>query len=178
MAKQKIKAKKLKQPLWQELVYLALVGVAPIVITCIELFQSHSTVFKWSFASIGAILISYIVIRKFIINEKIKKAKAEILQIEHDYSLNIGDEALAKQKWKHLNLVVYIYNAIMVLLAMALIYLFVTALVDGLIAFKGAVLFILLFVLAGMVFKILTYLGAEFEDVEEGTSNEENNKLQ
>lgn len=175
MAKQKIKAKKLKQPLWQELVYLALVGVAPIVITCIELFQSHSTMFKWSFASIGAILISYIVIRKFIINEKIKKAKAEILQIEHDYSLNIGDEALAKQKWKHLNLIVYIYNAIMVLLVMALVYLFVTALVDGLIAFKGAILFILLFVLAGMIFKAFTYLGAEFEEVEEDNSNAKNN---
>jgi hypothetical protein len=175
MAKQKIKAKKLKQPLWQELVYLALVGVAPIVITCIELFQSHSTLFKWSFASIGAILIAYVVIRKFIINEKIKKAKAEILQIEHDYSLNIGDEALAKQKWKHLNLVIYIYNAIMVLLAMALIYLFITALADGLIAFRGAALFILLFVLAGMIFKAFTYLGAEFEEVEEDDSNAENN---
>lgn len=176
MAKQKVKAKKLKQPLWQELVYLALVGVAPIVITCIELFQSHSTFFKWSFASIGAILITYIIIRKFIINEKIKKAKAEILQIEHDYSLNIGDESLAKQKWKHLNLIVYIYNAIMVLLAMALVYLFVTALVDGLIAFKGAILLILLFVLAGMIFKIITYLGAEFQDVdEEENSNVQNN---
>lgn len=176
MAKQKVKAKKLKQPLWQELVYLALVGVAPIVITCIELFQSHSTFFKWSFASIGAILITYIIIRKFIINEKIKKAKAEILQIEHDYSLNIGDESLAKQKWKHLNLIVYIYNSIMVLLAMALVYLFVTALVDGLIAFKGAILFILLFVLAGMVFKIITYLGAEFQEVdEEENSNVQNN---
>ena len=176
MTKQKVKAKKLKQPLWQELVYLALVGVAPIVITCIELFQSHSTFFKWSFASIGAILITYIIIRKFIINEKIKKAKAEILQIEHDYSLNIGDESLAKQKWKHLNLIVYIYNAIMVLLAMALVYLFVTALVDGLIAFKGAILFILLFVLAGMVFKIITYLGAEFQEVdEEENSNAQNN---
>ena len=175
MAKQKVKAKKLKQPLWQELVYLALVGIAPIVITCIELFQSHSTFFKWSFASIGAILITYIVIRKFIINEKIKKAKAEVLQIEHDYSLNIGDEALAKQKWKHLNLIIYIYNAIMVLLAMALIYLFITALADGLIAFRGAALFILLFVLVGMIFKAFTYLGAEFQEVEEDDSDAENN---
>ena len=64
----------------------------------------------------------------------------------------------------------------MVLLAMALVYLFVTALVDGLIAFKGAILFILLFVLAGMVFKIITYLGAEFQEVdEEENSNAQNN---
>lgn len=175
MTKRKIKAKKLQSKWWQELIYLALVAIAPIIITCIELFQSHSTIFKWSFASIGAILITYIVIRKFIINEKIKQAKAEILQIEHDYSLNIGDESLAKQKWKHLNLIVYIYNGITVLLSMALIYLFVTALVDGLIAFKGAILFILLFVLAGMIFKVTTYIGAEFEDIEEEDSNEANN---
>ena len=175
MAKKKVKAKKLKQPLWQELVYLALVAIAPIIITCIELFQSSSSMFKWSFASIGAILITYIVIRKVIINEKIKQAKPEILQIEHDYSLNIGDEKLAKQKWKHLNLIVYTYSAIMVLLSMALVYLFVTALADGLIAFKGAALFILLFVLAGMVFKAITYIGAEFEEVEEDTSNEQEN---
>lgn len=174
MAKKKVKAKKLKQPLWQELVYLALVMVAPIVITCIELFQSSSTIFQWSFASIGAILVTYIVIRKFIINERIKRARDEIVQIEHDYSLNIGDDKLAKQKWKHLNLVIYIYNAIMVLLAMALIYLFVTALADGLIEFKGAILFILLFVLAGMVFKAITYLGAEFEEVED-TDDETSN---
>lgn len=173
MAKRKVKARKLKQPLWQELVYLAFVMVAPIVITCIELFQSHSTMFKWSFASIGAILISYIVIRKFVINERIRKAKEEIIQIEHDYSLNIGDEKLARQKWKHLNLVLYIYNALMIILWMALIYLFVQALIDGFIAFKGASLFILLFVLIGMIFKATTYLGAEFEDVEDN-SNETN----
>lgn len=173
MAKRKVKARKLKQPLWQELVYLAFVMVAPIVITCVELFQSHSTAFKWSFASIGAILISYIVIRKFVINERIRKAKEEIIQIEHDYSLNIGDEKLARQKWKHLNLVLYIYNALMIILWMALIYLFVQALIDGFIAFKGASLFILLFVLIGMIFKATTYLGAEFEDVEDD-SNETN----
>ena len=173
MAKVKVKAKKLKQPLWQELVYLALVMIAPIVITCIELFQSHSTMFKWSFASIGTILITYIVVRKFIINERIRKAKEEIIQIEHDYSLNIGDEKLARQKWKHLNLILYIYNALMVILWMALIYLFIQALIDGFIAFKGASLFILLFVLIGMIFKAVTYVGAEFEDVEED-SDEEN----
>ena len=173
MAKVKVKAKKLKQPLWQELVYLALVMIAPIVITCIELFQSHSTMFKWSFASIGTILITYIVVRKFIINERIRKAKEEIIQIEHDYSLNIGDEKLARQKWKHLNLVLYIYNALMVILWMALIYLFIQALIDGFIAFKGASLFILLFVLIGMIFKAVTYVGAEFEDVKED-SDEEN----
>lgn len=173
MAKRKVKARKLKQPLWQELVYLALVMVAPIVITCVELFQSHSSAFKWSFASIGAILITYIVIRKFIINERIRKAKEEIIQIEHDYSLNIGDEKLARQKWKHLNLVLYIYDALMVILWMALIYLFIQALIDGFIAFKGASLFILLFVLIGMIFKAVTYVGAEFEDVEDD-SDEEN----
>ena len=167
----------MKQKWWQELVYYCLIAIAPIVITCIELFQSHSTIFQWSFASIGAILITYIVIRKFVLEAKIKQIKAEIHDVEHDYSLAIGDENLAKNKWKKLNLIVYAYNAIMILLWMLLIALFVQALTDGLIAFKGASLLIFLFVLAGMIWKILIYLGSIFTDKtnEDGELDETNN---
>ena len=34
MAKKKVKVKKIKMPLWQDIVYMALIAVAPIVITC------------------------------------------------------------------------------------------------------------------------------------------------
>lgn len=172
------KSRKLKLKWWQELVYYCLIAIAPIVITCIELFQSHSTIFQWSFASIGAILITYIVIRKFVLEAKIKQIKAEIHDVEHDYSLAIGDDNLAKNKWKKLNLIVYAYNAVMVLLWMLLIALFVQALADGLIAFKGASLLIFLFVLVGMMWKILIYLGSIFSDkTNEGgeTTDETNN---
>ena len=172
------KSRKLKLTWWQELIYYCLIGIAPIIITCIELFQSHSTIFQWSFASIGAILITYIVIRKFVLEAKIKQIKAEIHDVEHDYSLAIGNDELAKNKWKKLNLVVYAYNAVMVLLWMLLISLFVQALADGLIAFKGASLLIFLFVFAGTIWRILIYLGSIFKnklDERGEVSDEKNN---
>lgn len=171
MSKKKVKAKKLKMPLWQDLVYMALIMVAPIVITCIELFDSSSTVFKWSFASIGAILVTFIVIRKFVINEVVDRYKKEIASLEHDYSISVGDEKLCRQRWKRCHLIIYLYNSLIVLLWMTLIYIFVQALADGLIAFKGAATLILLFVLAGMVFKGITYMGPEYEEDENGETD-------
>ena len=167
MAKQKIKAKKLKSPLWQDLIYLALIMVAPIIITCIELFQSHSSFFKISFASVGAILVTYVIIKKYVLNARISKLKQEISQLEHDYAINAGDENLTVARWKNCQLKVYLYNAIMIILVMAIMYLFITALAEGLIAFRGAAMLILLCVVLGMVFKVCTYIRGVYVDLEE-----------
>lgn len=171
----KVKARKLKMPLWQDLVYMALVCIAPIVITCIELFNSHSAPFKWSFASIGAILVTFIVIKKYLLNNQIDKLKKEVFACEHDYSVGASDDKLTEAKWRKAKLILYAYNAVTVLLSLVLVYLFVTALVDGLIAFKGAVTFILLFVIAGMIFKATCYASGVYEEEEEDTSNEQEN---
>lgn len=173
MAKVKIKAKKLKSPWWQDLIYMSLIMIAPIVITCIELFQSHSTFFKVSFASVGAILVTYIIIKKYILNSKISKLKNEISLLEHDYAINSGDSNLIVAKWKSCQLKLYIYNAITVILVAALMYLFITALAQGLIAFRGAAMLILLFVIVGMVFKICTYVSGVYVELEEDDTSEE-----
>lgn len=91
MAKKKVKVKKIKMPLWQDIVYMALIAVAPIVITCLELFQSHSSAFKWSFASIGAILTTFIIIKKYLLNKQIDNLEKEVFELEHDYSVANGD---------------------------------------------------------------------------------------
>lgn len=171
----KVKARKLKMPLWQDLVYMALVMIAPIVITCIELFDSHSSAFKWSFASVGSILITFIVIKKYILNSQIDKLKKEVFACEHDYSVGASDDKLTEAKWRKAKLILYTYNAISVLLALVLFYLFITAIVDGLIAFKGAATFILLFVIFGMIFKAICYTTGVYEDEEEDSGEQENN---
>lgn len=172
MSKQRIKVRKLKSPWWQDLIYMALIMVAPIVITCIELFQSHSSFFKISFSSVGAILITYILIKKYVLNARISKIEAEVSQLEHDYSISVGDEYLTIAKWKSCQLKIYLYNAITVVLSMALIYLFISALAEGLIAFRGAAMLILLFVVAGMVFKICTFVGGVYAELEMEDDNE------
>ena len=170
------KYKSLKMPLWQDIVYMCLVGVAPIVITAIELFQSHSTIFKWTFASVGALLITIIVIKKYVIRKYIDKCRQEVALLEHDYSIGVGDETACYAKWKHCKMILYIYDAVVVLLSLVLAYIFITALADGLIAFKGAITFILMFVLAGMIFKIFTYvtlsIDTDSSDTKESTDGE------
>lgn len=152
------KVPKLKLKLWEEIIYTLFVVGAPAVITCIELFQSHSTVLKISMASTGALLITLIVIKKFFVNNKIQKWKEHITMLEHDYSIEVGNPENCKSQWAMYNLFVFIYNAVCVLVALVLLILFVYALVEGLLAFKGASLLILLFAFIGMLFKIICYL--------------------
>lgn len=168
-----MKSKKLKLPLWQEITYLVFVGLCPIVITCMELFNSHSTVFKWSFASVGAILLTIIVLRRFVLKDKIDRVQQEVVMLEHDYSISVGDEQLTKNRWRILNMFLYLYNAIVVILSLILCQLFVTALADGLIAFKGASILILCSVLLGTIFKVICYYSYGKKEVEKSDGETE-----
>lgn len=152
------KIPKLRLCLWQEILYTLFTVGAPAVITCIELFQTHSTILKISFSSIGALLISLIVIKKFFISNKIDKVKQKTAMLEHDYSIGVGDADSCKQQWAMYNLFIFIYNAICILTSIVLLILFVNAIANGIMAFKGAALLILLFVFVGIIFKIICYL--------------------
>lgn len=149
---------KLKLKLWEEIVYTLFVVGAPTVITCIELFQSHSTMLKISMTSVGALLITLIVIKKFFVNNKIHQWKEHIVMLEHDYSIEVGNQENCKSEWAMYNLFIFVYNAVCVIVALVLLTLFINALTEGLIAFKGAILLILLFVFVGILFKIICYL--------------------
>lgn len=167
------KIKRLKLSLWEEIIYFLLVVIGPAVVTCVELFQSHSTVLKVSFASIGALLITAIVVKKFFIRNIIEKWQKEIAALEHDYSIEVGDADSCKQQWVFYNIFIYAHNAIYVLLAMVLFALFAKALSDGLMQFKGASLIILLCVFVGILFKIIcyiAYLKSNVSTTEETTS--------
>lgn len=153
-----VKARELKLPLWQDLIYMMFVFVGPVIITCLELFQSHSSTLKWSFASIGSLLIVLIITKKYIFNSTLNKYKQEIFNLEHDYSIATGDDNLIIAKWRKYNLILYSINAISILLSTILVAVFVQALSDGLIAFAGAAVLILFFVIVGMIFKLSCYI--------------------
>lgn len=167
----KAKSRVLKMPLWQDIIYMLLVFVGPVVVTCMELFQSHSTPFKWSFASIGALLTTVIIVRKYLLASKLKRYEQECYDLEHDYSIANGNDDLIIARWKKCKMILYAINALEVLLSLGLAVLFVKALVDGLIAFKGAITLILLLVFVGMLFKMACYIDlgeVKGEDNEEG----------
>lgn len=150
--------KELKQPLWQELIYLILLVGVPVLVTCFELFKSKVTMFTWSFASVGTILITLGIIKKFIIKGKLDAIKVEIASLKHDYSIEVGNPELAKSKWQRLNLFLYLYNAFLLFLSAVLLALFVTAIADGLMAFKGAAIAILCSTTIALAFKSATFI--------------------
>lgn len=174
MAKAKATSRVLKTPLWQDIVYMALVFVGPIVVTCLELFESHSTPFKWSIASIGSLLITVIIIRKYLFASKLKRYEQECYDLEHDYSIANGNDDLIIARWKKCKMILYAINALEVLLSLGLAVLFVKALVDGLVAFKGAITLIFLLVLVGMLFKMCCFI--DLGDIDEDTEGEDNEK--
>lgn len=167
------KIKKLKLPLWAEIVYFALIAIGPAVITALELFQSHSSVFKITFTSLGALLLTIIVIRRFVLLNKISKIKEKILLLEHDYQSGSGDKESQKVLWGRYNLIIYIYNVIVFVLALVLAVLFITALSEQLIQFKGASILILCFVLVALVFKSILYVSIAIVPKDKNEEKEE-----
>lgn len=150
--------KRLKTPLWLNLVYFIFVIVVPAIITALELFQSRNTIFKWSFASIGSILLLTIVLKKFVFKNKITKLEQKIILLEHDYNINVGDKHKIFTYWKRYTILLNSFTLLITLLSTILGWMFVTALANGLIAFRGAMAFILLFVIIGITFKIIAYM--------------------
>lgn len=135
-----------------------LVAIAPAVVTCIEVFQSHSSVFKITFSSIGSLLLLVIILRRFVLRNYIDKLKEKTVLLEHDYSIKVGDQNLCKRQWAINNMIQYIYSIIVMVLSIALAYFLLAAVYEQVIQFRGAALLMLLFVLLAVVFKLACYI--------------------
>lgn len=153
----KVKVEKLKLKLWQELLYLLFVMVIPIIISGIEIFGSHSTPFKITFSSVGCILIAAIIIRKFVFKSYIAKLQEKCLMNEHDYEIDVGDKDKLKKTWATYNMIILAYHAIVMLLSLMLAWLFISALADQLVQFKGAATIILASCLIGIAVRFIFY---------------------
>lgn len=152
------KSRHLRLRLWQEIVYFLLVAIAPAVVTGVEIFSSHSTPFKITFSSIGCLLLLVIILKKFVFHNWIDKLRDKCVLLEHDYSINNGDQNLCKRQWSVCNIIQYVYNILVILLSVVLLYFLLTAVSEGIMAFRGASLLILLFVLAAIVFRLVCYI--------------------
>ena len=175
MAKNKVP--KLKIAWWQEILYYIFVGIIPIVLAGCEIFSSHSSIFKISFASVSAVLLAAIVIKKFVFDEKIKKLENDCTLLEHDYSIDVGNKEYIESSWATKKVIVYAYNAVITILVLVLMWLFVRALSDQLVQFNGAMVLILTSVIVGCVIKLVCYAQyIKLEDKEETVTDETGNK--
>jgi len=152
------KIPKLKLKLWQELIYFLFVGIVPSTVCALEVFQSHSSLFKITFASLGAILLTIVVFRKFVFKNYIHKLEEKCILLEHDYSIEVGNVVNIEAQWGKFKAIIYSYNALTTIISVALFVLFITALTNELIAFQGASIAILTSVLIGIVWKIILFI--------------------
>lgn len=148
-----VKVERLKLCLWQELLYLFFVMLVPAAVSACEVFSSHSTVFKITFSSIGSILMTVIIVRKFVFKSHVMKLQDKCLLNEHDYEIDVGDKDKLRKTWAIYNIIILAYHAIVMLLSVVLTWLFVNALADQIIKFKGAITIILISVFVGILLR-------------------------
>lgn len=156
------KIPKLDLKLWQELIYFLFIAIVPTIIAAVELFSVGDTPsavsFKISFASVGALLLVIIILRKFVFKNYIDKLQAKCVLLEHDYSIEVGNSDNVKVQWARHKIVIYVYNAIIVAIALALAVLFISAIAEQLLKFRGASIIIFSSVLVGILWKLVIYI--------------------
>lgn len=153
----KVKVEKLKLKLWQELLYLLFVMFVPVAISACEIFSSPNTAFKITFSSVGCILITVIIIRKFVFKSHIEKLQEKCLMNEHDYEIDVGNKNKLRKTWAVYNMIILSYHIVAVLLSAILAWLFVNALANQIIKFKGAATIIFVSVLIGILIRFLFF---------------------
>ena len=76
--KKGIQVKKLKYPLWLDIIFTVLTVAAPIILIVVQGLTSPSHVFRFSFTVICSLLLAWIFIKKFVVKpyeEKLVKEK-------------------------------------------------------------------------------------------------------
>lgn len=161
--------KKLKYPLWFNIVFLLLTVVIPVIFIIVQGFNSPSTIFKVTFTMLCAILLLWIFARKFIINKYEEKLQNRKSSLEHDYEIEVGNPQKAKWLWYSNELILTIVNTVQVLLIGSLIILIAIGIENAAIKVKGlSYLICILYILAySMKFILLLKLrGNEVDDSE------------
>jgi hypothetical protein len=164
--------KKLKYPLWFNLLFLGLTVVLPLIFVVVQGFKSPSTTFKISFTVICATILIWVFTKKFILSKIEDKIVNKKAAIEHDYELNIGSSENAKWLWFNNELILTIINAIQVLLIGGLIVLFAVGIETAAIKIKTlSILLSLLYTIAYIIkFVLILKLRGEDSEVEDEQS--------
>lgn len=172
MGKKKgIQVKKLKYPLWLDIVFTILTVVAPIILIVVQGLTSPSQTFRFSFTVICSFLLSWIFIKKFIIKAKEDKLIKEKVNLEHDYSIDVGDPKKCKFLWITNELWLTLFNAIETTLFGLTILLLVVGIENANIKVKFSSFSVIIFYLLAFGMKII-YLLAKKEALEEKEEEE------
>lgn len=108
--------KKLKYPLWFNIVFAILTLGIPLGLFVYEGLSAANTqkgtIFKLSFMAILVLVIAWWFIYHFVIKKYIDKLTASQAQLEHDYAVEIGNPDKVKYLWYNNEKILTIINII------------------------------------------------------------------
>jgi len=113
--------KKLKYPLWLQIVFYVLTVVGPLVLIAVEGFKSPQAAFRFTFGVIAGLLLTWTFLKKFIIVKFVKKFTDKKSTLEHEYEVEIGTPEKVKYLWYENELLLNLFEAINVTLFGSLI---------------------------------------------------------
>lgn len=161
--------KKLKYPLWFNIIFYILTIAVPLVLTAVQGFRSTNQTFRITFGLVSSALIAWSFIRKFIVQNKEKNLLDEKTKLEHEYKIGIGDVDKIKYLWFSNEIWLTIVNVIETLLKGLLIFVLAEGIAKGLMKIEGLAIFVMLCYFIAFIFKF-TYIvlnrNKEYKDEE------------
>lgn len=95
--------KKLKYPLWYNIVFAILTVAIPLGLFVYECLSAAHTqagvVFKITFVGLTLAIIAWLFLNHFVIKKFKEKVRAKQLLLEHDYSAQVGNPDALKAMW-------------------------------------------------------------------------------
>lgn len=95
--------KKLKYPLWYNIVFAILTVAIPLGLFVYECLSAAHTqagvVFKVTFVGLTLAIIAWLFLNHFVIKKFKEKVRAKQLLLEHDYSAQVGNPNALKAMW-------------------------------------------------------------------------------
>lgn len=161
--------KKLKYPLWFQIISLLLTVAAPIITLIVQGLNSPNKTFRITFTIIAIAVIAWVFIYKFVIKGMEHKFEQRKADIEHDYELDIGNPEKCRWLWFTNELWLSIIKAVHVGLIGLLIMLIAIGIQEAALKIKGAAFFIMALYLIAYIARfvlILVLRGREFNDKE------------
>lgn len=165
--------KKLKYPLWFNIVFYALTLLVPTVGVAIQGFKSASPTFRLTFGLFVGLIILWIFVKIFIINKLEKRINDRKLQLEHDYEIESGNGDKIESIWLDNELILAIFNALEVVLIGGLIILLAIGVEKAMLKIEGLCYLIALCYIVAYVLKFSYILFVRNKKQKETTDGEQ-----
>lgn len=167
--------KKLKYPLWFNIVFYVLTVILPISLIMVKGYKSESQTFRITFGVISSIVIVWTFLYRFIFVNYKKKFTENKIKYEHEYEVEIGNPKKVKYLWFLNEQYLSVLNVCTIIFYGLLFFVILDGLNKGILEIQGILYMIATSYLLAYVLRFL-YIALEKSKSEEGEEKEKENE--